>query len=223
MIVQGDSLSYLGAFLGGVLLGFSPCLYPLIPVTLSFIGVESGASLRKGLFFSLVYVAGIALTYSFLGLLAALGGRLFGTVAMHPASQLVVGACFILSGLSFLDLVRINIRAFNPKIGPGQGNIFAVIGLGLVSGLAVSPCITPVLGTILVYAASRQNIIYGATLLFVFACGMGVLLVLAGIFSAVFFSLPKSGAWLMRVKKASGLILLGMGLYFLIKAGMLLW
>ena len=216
---QGSDITYIGAFLGGIMVSFSPCVYPLLPITLAFIGVEAGASRLRGLFLSLIYVLGIAVTYSILGLIAALTGRLFGQISNHPISFFVIGNACIVAGLSFLDVININftgIRLAN-KV-KRTGGYLSVFLLGLTSGLAVSPCTVPVLGTILFVAANKQNILYGASLLFVYAYGMGFLLILAGTFSAIFLNLPKSEIWLMRIKKASGFILLGIGEYFLIKA-----
>jgi thiol:disulfide interchange protein DsbD len=224
MLLQGNSVSYIGAFFGGVLVSFSPCVYPLVPITLTFIGVKAGASRLRGLLLSLVYVFGLAITYSVLGLVASLTGRLFGEISTHPISFLVIANACIIAGLSFLDVININfigIRIQN-KVKM-TGGFFSVFLLGLVSGLVAGPCTAPALGTILLYVASKQNIIYGASLLFVFAYGMGFLLILAGTFGAAFLNLSKSEIWLRRLKKLSGFILIGIGEYFLIKAGRAMW
>jgi thiol:disulfide interchange protein DsbD len=224
MNLQGNSLSYIGAFLGGLLVSFSPCLYPLVPVTLGFIGVKAGSSRLRGLILSLIYVLGLAITYSILGLVASLTGRLFGQISAHPVSFFIIGNACIISGLSFFDIININfpgVRLKNKiKI---RGGIFSTFLLGLVSGLVAGPCTAPALGTILLYVATQQNIFYGISLLFVFAYGMGFLLILVGTFSSIFVNLSKSGIWLMWIKKFSGFIMLGMGEYFLIRAGRAMW
>ncbi|MCX5702077.1 MAG: sulfite exporter TauE/SafE family protein [Candidatus Omnitrophica bacterium] len=224
MNLQGDYVGYISAFLGGVITGFSPCVFPLIPITLAFIGVKAGSSRLRGLILSLVYVLGLAVTYSLLGLFAALTGRLFGKVAEHPVSFFIIGNVCIIAGLSFLEAININFMdlGLQNKIKM-TGGIFSVFLLGAASGLVAGPCTTPVLGTILVYVASKQNILYGASLLFVFAYGMGFLLILVGTFGAAFLSLPKSGIWLVRLKRISGFILIGVGEYFFIQAGRLMW
>ncbi len=224
MNLQGNSLSYIGAFLGGLLVSFSPCVYPLVPVTLGFIGVKAGSSRLRGLILSLIYVLGLAITYSALGLIASLSGRLFGKISSHPISFLIIGNACIIAGLSFFDIININfpgIRVQNKiKI---RGGIFSTFLLGLVSGLVAGPCTAPALGTILLYVATQQNIFYGVSLLFVFAYGMGFLLILVGTFSSIFVNLSKSGIWLMWIKKFSGFIMLGVGEYFLIRAGRAMW
>ena len=224
MNLPGNSLSYISAFLAGLAVSFSPCVYPLIPVTLSFIGVKAGASRFRGLSLSLVYVLGLAITYLVLGLIVSLTGRLFGQVSSHPLSSLIIGNACILAGLSFLEVININftgIRLQN-KIKM-QGGYFSVFLLGLTSGLVVGPCTTPALGTILLIVASKQNILYGASLLFVFAYGMGFLLILTGTFGALILNLSKSDIWLTRIKKLSGFILIGIGEYFIFQAGRLFW
>jgi len=224
MNLQGSPLSFIGVFLGGVLVSFSPCVYPLVPITLGFIGVKAGSSRLKGLILSLVYVFGLAITYSILGLIASFTGRLFGQISSHPISFFIIGNACIIAGLSFFDVININftgIRLQNKiKI---KGDILSVFILGLASGLIAGPCTAPALGTILLYVATKQNIFYGASLLFVFAYGMGFLLILVGTFSSFFMNLSRSGIWLARLKKLSGFILLGIGEYFLIKAGRLMW
>jgi len=210
--------------LGGILVSFSPCVYPLVPVTLGFIGVKAGSSRLRGLTLSLVYVFGLAVTYSILGLVASLTGKLFGQIAAHPVSFLVIGNACIIAALSFFDIININftgVRLQN-KIG-NKGDIISSLLMGMVSGLIAGPCTAPALGTILLYVATRQNIFYGAALLFVFAYGMGFLLILVGTFSSLLVNLPRSEVWLMRLKKLSGFILLIIGEYFLVKAGRLMW
>jgi len=203
---------------------FSPCVYPLVPITLGFIGVKAGSSRLRGLILSLVYVLGLAITYSILGLIASLSGRLFGQISSHPISYLLIGNACIIAGLSFFDIINISFTGIHlqNKIKM-KGNTLSVLLLGLASGLIAGPCTAPALGTILLYVATKQNIFYGASLLFVFAYGMGFLLILVGTFSAVFVNLSKSGIWLMRIKKLSGFIMLGVGEYFLIRAGRAMW
>jgi len=223
MNAQISNLGFIGAFLGGVLVSFSPCVYPLIPITLGFIGVKAGPSRLRGLILSLVYVLGLAVTYSILGLIASLSGKLFGQISSHPISYFIVGNACIIAGLSFFDIFNISFtRILLQNKIKSKGALFSAFLLGMVSGLIAGPCTAPALGVILLYVATKQNILYGASLLFVFAYGMGFLLILAGTFSALFINLSRSGIWLARIKKLSGFILLGMGEYFLIMAGRLM-
>lgn len=221
--MTGFALDYLSAFLGGIVVSFSPCVYPLVPVTLGFIGASAGSSRRRGFFLSLVYVLGLAITYSILGLIASLSGKLFGQISTHPVSFIIIGNACIITSLSFFDVININFTRlrFANKIKRTGGYLSSFL-LGLASGLVAGPCTAPALGTILLYVASKQNVAYGMSLLFVFAYGMGFLLILVGTFSSVFMGLSKSEKWLIGLKKVSGVILLAAGEYFLIKAGRLM-
>jgi len=215
MILSGNPLDYLIAFSGGVLVSFTPCVYPLIPISASYIGIKAAESKLRGLGLSLAYVTGLAVTYSVLGLAASLTGTLFGKFSSGPLSHLLAGMAIILFGFSMLDLFRIplpNIIKLPPL--KKQGYFFTFF-LGLISGLIASPCLTPVLGSILVYLTTRKNLLYGTTLLFSFAYGMGLVLVLIGTFSATLLKLPKSGKWMVYIKKTCAFILIGAGLYFI--------
>jgi thiol:disulfide interchange protein DsbD len=215
MNLSGSPFDYIVAFLGGVIVSFSPCTYPLIPISIGYIGIKSSGSKLKGLTLSLVYVTGLAVTYSILGLLASLTGTIFGRVNSHPVTFLLVGAVVIFFGLSMLDLFTVSLpNIFKLPIQKKQ-NYFSTFALGLSSGLITSPCLTPVLGSILFYLATKKNLLYGATLLFSFAYGMGLILVLAGTFSGLLVNLPKAGEWMLYIKKACSFILIGMGIYFI--------
>jgi len=219
MTLQNNLFDYLTVFGAGVFLSFSPCVYPLIPVTVGIIAKAAENSKARIFLLTQLYVLGLAISYSCLGLIAALSGKLFGTIARSPLSNFVVGIIFILLGLSLLGVFRLPTSIFKfPDRLKNKGN-FSVLFLGFVSGLAISPCVTPVLASILVYIASRQNILYGASLLFVFAWGLGFVLILAGIFSGFIMNLPKVGIWMVWINKLCGLILIGLGGYFLIQIG----
>ncbi|MDD5292200.1 MAG: cytochrome c biogenesis protein CcdA, partial [Candidatus Omnitrophica bacterium] len=124
----------------------------------------------------------------------------------------------IFFGLVLWDVFAIPLPNLGAKKIEAKGAL-SVFLVGLISGLVVGPCAAPVLGTILVYVAAKQNLIYGISLLFCFAFGLCALLILAGTFSSILVNLPKSGAWMGRVKKLCGALLILTGEYFLIQAG----
>jgi len=218
MNLSGNPFDYLIAFSGGVLASFTPCVYPLIPISAGYIGVNAGGSKLKGLVLSLAYVSGLAVTYSVLGLLASLTGTIFGKFSSSPLTGLFAGILIILFGFSMLDLFRVPLPNIIKLPPLKRQSYFSTFFLGLISGLIVSPCLTPVLGSILVYLTTKKNLLYGATLLFSFAYGMGLVLILIGTFSAVLLNLPKSGKWMVYIKKTCAFILMGAGLYFIFVA-----
>lgn len=213
--LSGSPFDYLIAFFAGTLVSFTPCVYPLIPISAGYIGVRSAGSRAKGLILSLFYVTGVAVTYSVLGVLASLTGTFFGSLSTNPVAYIIVGSVIIIFGLSMLDIFTINIPNFIKLPILKKGNYFSTFLLGLTSGFIVSPCLTPVLGSILFYLTTKKNILYGATLLFSFACGMGLLLIIIGTFSSTLISLPKVGKWAGFIKKGFSFVLIVFGLYFI--------
>jgi len=213
-IQQGSPVSYLICFFAGVLVSFTPCVYPLIPINIGAITLQSQNSRVKAFWLSLFFVLGTAITYSLLGLISALGGRVFGRVQSHPFSFLVVGFLCLLLSLSMLGLFNFPLlspfafstpdkqrRRFTP-------NLLLTLCLGMIAGLIIGPCTTPVLGILLLYVSTQRNLLLGSSLLFTFALGMGTLLILSGTFSYLFNRLPRTGKWNLWVKKGLGWILL---------------
>lgn len=218
-------LAYLAVYLGGILVSFTPCIYPLIPITVAFIGARGRGSRIRGLVLSAIYVLGMAVTYTLLGAFASLSGKLFGQIQTNPWTYFLVGNLCILMGLSMMGLFSLHIRTpdfvtrvqLQKKI-PGMTGSFLV---GAASGLIMGPCTAPALAVVLGYAATRQNLLFASSLMFVFAVGMGTLLILLGTFAGLLAGMPRSGRWMVRVSHVFGWILIGTGEYFLINAGIL--
>jgi len=215
MNLQSDSISYIGAFLGGIAISVTPCVYPLLPITLGYIGIKANASKLKGFILSLIYVTGIAVTYSVLGLIASLTGGFFGKISSSPATYLFVGSVVILFSVSMFDIFHISLPQLIKLPPLKKKGYLSIFFLGLSSGLIISPCVTPALGTILFYLATKKNILYGTTLLLTFAYGMGLVFIVAGTFSTILIGLPKLGKWLIYIKRACAFIIMGMGIYFI--------
>jgi cytochrome c-type biogenesis protein len=218
----GQSLvfAYVAAYLAGVLVSFTPCIYPVIPITAAVIGGQRDISGARGFVLSLFFVLGLALTYSALGVFAALTGMLFGTIQTSPLTLGVLGGLFILMGLAMLDVFQLSLERYAPRMrtGGNRKGIFGSFMIGVTSGFILGPCTAPVLAVILGVVAARQSVFFGASLLFVFSLGVGSLLVLVGTFAGILAGLPKSGAWMTGVKKLSGIVMLAAGAYFLYSA-----
>lgn len=223
-LASGSALAYAAVFAGGVLVGFTPCVYPVLPITVGYIGSRSANRRGKALALGIAYAAGMASVYAALGTLAAISGTVFGADTASPVAHLLVGNVCIVMGLSLFDLFHLPTLSFPARAGGAKdrGGIGGAFAVGAVSGLVVGPCTAPVLGSLLFYVGTKQNVLYGGSLLFVFALGMGLLPVLAGTFTGLLASLPKSGCWMEWVKKGFGVFLILVGEYFLVEAGKLL-
>jgi cytochrome c-type biogenesis protein len=208
------------AFVGGVLASLTPCVYPMIPITAGVIGhANIGGSKQRGFFLSLTYVVGMALTYAALGIFAAATGRFFGAINSNPWTFVLVGNVILLFGLSMLDVFQL--PTFAGRLVGQRLGITGIFLAGASSALVAGPCTTPVLGTLLAYTASTRSLVAGGLLLFMFSLGMGALLLGVGTFSSVLSSMPRSGAWMAKIKKSMGLLMLVLAQYFFIKAGSL--
>ncbi len=218
-VYLGQSLlfAYVVAYLAGVLVSFTPCIYPVIPVTAAVIGAQGNVSGARGFVLSLFFVLGIALTYTMLGVFAALTGKLFGTIQTSPLTQGMLGLLFVLMGLAMLEVFQLSLDRFVPRnltAGKRKG-LFGAFMVGVTSGFILGPCTAPVMAVILGIVAARQNVFFGGSLLFVFSLGVGSLLVVVGTFTGMLAGLPKSGIWMVAVKKSSGIMMLAAGAYFL--------
>ena len=226
LYLEGASLlAFPAAYLGGLLISFTPCVYPVAPITIAFIGAHSAGSRLKGFWLSLIYVLGLSFTYTLLGGIAAFSGRLFGQIQTNPWTYFALANVCILMGLSLMGAFSFSWKTpdFIAKLQPRKEKKDALGSfiVGAAAGLVVGPCTAPVLAVLLSYVAARQNAVLGISLLFVFSLGMGTLLLVLGTFSGFLSSLPKSGRWMMGLNRLSGWILLAAGEYFLINAGML--
>jgi cytochrome c-type biogenesis protein len=218
-------LAFLAAYIGGILSGFTPCMYPLIPITVGFIGARGSSSKLHGFLLSLFYVLGLAITYSILGAIAALSGKLFGQMQTTPWTYLIMANLCIFMGLAMFDVFNISIPVPQKLVqlvgGSKKKGYFASFLIGASSGLIMSPCTAPVLAVLLGFVALGTNLILGMSLLFVFAFGMGTLLIIVGTFAGMIAALPRTGIWMTKINFIFGLILIGAGEYFLYTAGTL--
>ncbi len=212
------------AFGAGVLISFTPCVYPMIPIIIGYIGGKGEESKSKNFFLSLFYVIGMAITYAGLGVFAALSGKLFGQIQTNPIAHIIVANIIILFGLSLLGVFTLPLPSFlsGGSTGQGEKGLLGALGMGLLSGFVAAPCTAAVLGVLLAYVATKQNLMLGVALLFSFARGVGVLLLLVGTFTGIIRSLPKAGPWMERIEKFFGWAMIVLGEYFLIQAGRLL-
>ncbi len=206
------------AFIAGIGVSFTPCIYPMIPITVAIIGGQASHRPLKGFYLSLFYVLGIAVVYSALGVAAASTGALFGSAVNSPWVVGCVAAVFIALAFSMFGVYELKMpTAMAEKFGGKKkgGGVLGVFLLGLISGTVASPCVGPVLVSLLVFIAGTGSKVLGFWLLFVFSWGMGLILIAVGTFSGAMNAMPKSGTWMVMVKKVLGVLLLGAALYYL--------
>jgi thiol:disulfide interchange protein DsbD len=205
------------AFVTGLILSFSPCTYPMIPITVSIFAGQD-RSIGRGFVMSLFYVGSMAFVYGVMGMIVSMVGGVFGAWLASPAVVIGIAVVFVVFSLSMFGLYELQVPLFlRQKLGgtKGGGGIGGAIVLGLVAALVVSPCVGPFVAGILLYVATSGSALIGFMVLFVFALGLGTLFVIVGSFSNAINKLPGSGGWMEQVKKFFGFILLIMALYFL--------
>jgi thiol:disulfide interchange protein DsbD len=214
---RGLGWMYLASFGFGFLTSLTPCVYPMIPITLAIFGARGkDVSKRRAILLATAYVVGMGFTYSVLGVVIALVSDAadFGTQLGHPAVVLPLVALFVALAASMFGAFELNLPSglqarLNQIGGKGFGGAFA---MGLVGGLIAAPCTGPFLAGLLAYVSTTGSVFGGGSLLFVYAIGMGVLF---WVLAAFALSLPKSGAWMESVKSIGGVALLWAALYFL--------
>ncbi|MBN2417583.1 protein-disulfide reductase DsbD [bacterium] len=213
---RGSLIAFLIVFLGGMLTSLTPCVYPMIPITIAVIGAQAEGGKLKGFILSLFYVLGLAATFTTLGIIAARTGALFGSVSQHPAAILIISLIFFLMGLSMLGVftVRMPSSIATRLQGKRRRGFLGAFLTGLVAGLVVSPCVSPLLVVILAWVAKTGSVLLGAGLLFSFSLGLGVLFILIGTFSGMLKNLPKSGGWMEVVERGFGILLVTLALIF---------
>ena len=213
-------------FGAGLATSFAPCVYPMIPITAGILGGVGSIRRSRGrtLVLTLVYVLGLALTYSILGLLAGLSGTLFGTVSSSPWSLFIMGNLLLVFGLALLDVFTVNAPA---RLMAWSGRLAAdstssVFALGATSGLVAAPCGAPAFAAVLTFVSTTGSALLGFLYLFVFSLGLSALLVGVGLFSGSLAALPRAGKWTVWIKRVGGVVLLLMAEYYFVRMGSVL-
>ena len=210
-------------FWAGVLLNLTPCVYPIIPITIGFFANQGGGTdgrpnLKRTFAMSSLYVFGMAITYSVLGVVASLTGGLFGAALQSPF--VLIGLALLMVGLS---LSMFGVYEFKlpdslnrlANSGPQtQSSLFSAVVMGLTMGIVAAPCIGPFVVALLAFVSQKGDPFFGFLLFFVLAVGLGFPYIFLGAFSGSIKALPRSGVWMVTVRKVFGLILIGMALYF---------
>ena len=212
-------------FVAGLLTSLTPCVYPMIPITAAIVGGSSVAApptRGRTVALTLSYVLGLSVVYSALGLFAGLSGTLFGSVSSNPWLYFGMANLLIIAALGMLDVIPVrlpsSIMQRAATAGEG-GRIAGALTMGAVSGLVAAPCSAPVMAAVLTWVTTTKSAVLGFVYLFSFSLGMCTLLVVVGLSSGSLAKLPRAGAWMLWVKRAFALIMVGVAEYYLLKAG----
>ena len=207
-------LLLIGVFFAGLALNLTPCVFPLIPITIGFFTQQTKD--RKGSTFplALAYVLGIALTYSVLGVLAALSGAIFGSALQSPWVVGLIVVVLLLLATSMFGLWELRVPTWAQKASGGRTGVFGALIMGLIMGFIAAPCIGPFVVGLLTYVGQRGDPVLGFILFFTLAAGLGLPYLILGTFTGAINKLPASGMWMIGVRRVFGVILVAMAAYF---------
>jgi thiol:disulfide interchange protein DsbD len=213
---SGFFYTFLFIFLGGLALNLTPCVYPLIPITISYFGGQSEGNKKALVLRAVIYVLGMSITYSVLGVLASLTGSLLGSALQNPLVLIFVALVLVGLALSMFGLYEIRVPQSLAMLGSkNRAGYIGTLFMGLTVGLIAAPCIGPFVLGLLTYVSELGDPILGFWMFFVLALGLGTPFLILGIFSGAATHLPRSGAWMIWVRNIFGFILIGMAIYFL--------
>lgn len=204
------------AFAAGVLVSFTPCVYPMIPITIGVLQGAGDTSLIRGFFSAISYVLGLSVVYSLLGYFSATVGIVFGQWMANPwfSAFTIVALLYVVGSMfGFYELKLPHFFKKHYEVNP-QGSYLKTFLFGMVSGTFASPCLTPTLAVLLTFVAHLRNPFLGLLLLFSFSLGLGMILVIIGMFSHSLSYFPRAGQWMDDIKFFMGFVLLAVVVSF---------
>jgi thiol:disulfide interchange protein DsbD len=202
-------------FVSGLALNLTPCVYPLIPITLGFFSRQTGGSKGGTFGLALAYVLGMSATYSALGVFAALSGSLFGAWLQKPAVLVAIAAIVLALALSMFGLFEIQAPHFITDRTGSKSGAAGALTMGLFVGFVAAPCIGPFVLSLLTYVAAKGSAPLGFGLFFTLAMGLGLPYLVFGTVSGSLKALPRSGEWMTAVRRVFGFALVALAVYFL--------
>ncbi len=204
-------------FVGGLALNLTPCVYPLIPITIGYFGGQSEGSTGSLAMMGLLFMLGLAVTYSIIGVVTSLSGAIFGALLQNPIVIFIVVAILLGLSLSMFGVYEFKLPdSMVAKAGGAKAGMFGAFFMGLTMGIVAAPCIGPFILGLVTYVATKQDPYFGFLMFFVLALGLGFPYLFLAIFSGKIKNLPRAGEWMESVTHIFGIILVGMALYFLL-------
>ena len=213
---RGWVLTLLAIFVLGLALNLTPCVYPMIPVTIGYFSKQSEGRTSRVFGLALMYLLGIAVTYSLMGIVAALTGQMFGALLQNAWVLVGVAGIMVALALSLFGVYQIQAPNFiRQKVsGDTGGGVLGALSMGLVVGIVAAPCVGPITIGLLTYVGATGDPWVGFWMFFTLSLGLGIPYVALGTFSGGLKKLPRSGVWMLWVEKLFGFAMLGLALYF---------
>ena len=214
---SGLLLSLIFVFLGGLALNLTPCVYPLIPITIGYFGGQTEGSTKKLFLMGSFFVIGMAVTYSVIGVVTALSGAVFGALLQNSIVIIFIALVFVVLSLSMFGVYEFQLpNSLVAKAGGAKSGYFGAFFMGLTMGIVAAPCIGPFVLGLVTYVAAKADPFFGFLMFFVLALGLGAPYLVLAVFSGKIKKLPRAGVWMESVKHIFGFILIGMALYFIL-------
>ncbi len=213
---SGILISLILIFFGGLALNLTPCVYPLIPITIGYFGGQAEGKTSRLFMLGILYVLGMAFTYSIIGVVTSLSGAVFGTLLQNTLVIVGIALLFIVLALSQFGVYEFKLPdKLVMKAGGAKGGVMGAFFMGLTMGIVAAPCIGPFVLGLVTYVAAKGDLFYGFLMFFILALGLGSPYLLLALFSGKIKQLPRAGDWMEGVKHIFGFLLLGMAFYFI--------
>lgn len=206
---NGLPLTLLIIFLGGLALNLTPCVFPMIPITMGFFAMQSDGRRSRRFALAALYVLGIVIMYSSLGVVASLGGKMFGAWLQQPAVQIGFAALMLVLASSMFGAFEIGVPQFIANKAMGRAGLAGAMTMGLLVGIVAAPCVGPVVVSLITLVASIGKPLIGFVMFAALAIGLGFP------YLVMLNALPRPGEWMVHVKKSMGFVLIAMAVYFL--------
>ena len=206
----------LGIFAGGIALNLTPCVYPLIPITVSYFGGKTGTGQRRLYLHGACYIGGLAVTNSTLGVTAALTGGLMGAMLQNPVVLGAIAAILVFFATSLFGFWELRMPyRITQAASKSYSGYFGSLFMGITLGVVAAPCIGPFVLGLLTWVAAMGSPWLGFLIFFTLSLGLGLPLFILAMFSGKLDKLPRSGEWMIWIRKLMGWVLVGMAAYFI--------
>jgi thiol:disulfide interchange protein DsbD len=215
---RGGFAWLLALFVGGMMLNLTPCVFPMLGVTVSVFGARRNEPLPKVVTAATLYVLGICLTYTTLGVIAGLTGGLFGSALQSSWVNVGLGALLAVLSLSMFGMYEMQPPAWllQRMYDANMASSLGIFVSGLAVGIIAAPCVGPFVVAVLALIAQRANVMFGMQTMFALSLGLGAPYLVLASFSNLLQRLPRSGEWMVWVKKVFGVILLSVGAFYVL-------